>query len=231
MGKVPPRRRAGMSEDDVKAEASFLRCPSGHALPHRTNRGNCNPMFCSAPAKSGADPAPSAGEPAETPTGPIQPEAPADEFTPVESRAVTKQVDEDKKQALDVARRIKQAHTRHEARLKYLGDVPEFKDEKEKEQWIEAKKKALIPLALLDVEYALKLGDTAERERARREVLDMTGHGKRESQNQQNQPLIIISGLADGGLPWVRRVDANGKQLPSNTVTVAPAGGPKNEKE
>lgn len=190
--KLPGRRAKTplLTEGQKAQEAQFGRCPKGHALPHRTNKGNCTPLFCagSTPGKK------------ETTTGSSKLAKKT-----AASLQTTALADADVQELAEVTTRIARAETRHKARMDYL-KVPEFNDPKERDRWIEDKKQALIPLALADVEYSLKLGDQQERERARKEVLDMTGHGKREGGGGSTSPLIVLMGVS-GNLaenPWVR---------------------------
>lgn len=212
MAKLPGRRSKTplMTEEQKAFEQKFGRCPKGHQLPHRTNKGICTAVFC-AGASSGA---PSKKKSRRTEvvelreevigaaTQPIDaPTAPNTALAPVDS-------DLDTHELTEVANRITKAKTRHQARMAYV-KLPVFKDQKEIELHVEAKKMELLPLALADVEYQLKLGDAQEREKARKEVLDMTGHGKQDGKSGPSTPQIIIIGAGTDAqsLPWVRRVD------------------------
>lgn len=214
MSKLPTNRgqNASMSEEQKSAESQFGRCPKGHAIPHRTNKGNCTPLFC-AGSKSGASRA--------------EQKAKKEGLEPTQivrqgvKELTTQDLGEvDELELSETSSRIMKASTRHKARLAFL-KVPEtFSDPKEREKWVEDKKQELLPLALADVEYSLKLGDQQERERARREVLDMTGHGKREGGGGSTSPLIMLVGVSGNPAenPWVRRVEA--KNLPVTVQTI-----------
>jgi hypothetical protein len=212
MARLKVKRSQHMTEDQRSDEAKFGRCPKGHALPYRTNRGNCTPLFC-AGSKSNN-----------------QPKAPGPASLSVKAEAkdlatIATDMGADDLAVLDeTVSKIAKASTRHKARMAYV-KVPEFADAKEREKWVENKKSELVPLALADVEYALKLGDSQERERARKEVLEMTGHGRRDSGGGSTSPLIILTGVTGnpGDNPWIRRIDKDGKELPAN-ATVIDAG-------
>ena len=90
-----------------------------------------------------------------------------------------------------------------ETRLKAVG-APKFKTPQERSHWVEEKKQALVPHALADVEIALKTGSISQRERARKDVLDMTGHSQGEQLGPQTPLIMIVQG--EGRLPWVRKV-------------------------
>lgn len=121
-----------------------------------------------------------------------------------------------------------------------------FRDVKERDAWVEKKKRDLVVPALTDVELALRHGSSREREVARKEVLEMTGHARPEGNGVFSQPLIVIAGLENmTRLPWAREVKAithvvdaeapppGRVAAPSNTVTsdivVSKKGRPKHE--
>lgn len=187
-----------MTEEQKAAESKFGRCPKNHALPHRTNKGNCTPLFCAG----------------STPGNVTLTKVKKEAKLAVQDLGEVGDVDE----AEDVMIRQSKNHTKHLARMKYV-NLPEFRDAKERETWVENKKQELVPLAIADLEIQLKLGDTQEREKARKEVLDMTGHSKREGAGSTS-PLIMLVGvtgnLADN--PWVRKVDP--KDLPPGTQVI-----------
>lgn len=205
MGKLPGRLKKTplLTEDQKKTEAKFGRCPEGHALPHRTSKGNCTAMFCMGKGGKAKSPAKAKKETALAVKG---------GFTDL---AII-----DVPEMEEASSKIAKADTRHRARMAFTKTPEVFESEKVREEWIETKKQELVPLALADIEYSLKLGDQQEREKARKEVLDMTGHGKKESASQQT-PLIIITGAPSSGqMPWVRRIGADGKELPAAVQTV-----------
>lgn len=208
MAKLKVRRTKEMNEEQRSDEAKFGRCPKGHALPHRTNKGNCTPLFC---AGSTASPTPKKG------SSPLAKQEAKDMATDIAKADDSVDLDV----LTETTSRISKAATRHKARMAYV-KVPEFSDAKEREKWVENKKNELVPLALADVEFSLKLGDSQERERARKEVLEMTGHGKRDTGGGSTSPLIILTGVTGnpGDNPWVRRVDKDGKALPAQIIDV-----------
>lgn len=201
--KLPGRRSKTslMTEDQKDAESKFGRCPKNHALPHRTNRGNCTPLFCAGSASGTAG------------------------LAKKEAKELKTQDlgDVDDAELEVVSRRIAAASTRHKARMAYVKTPETFVDPKEREKWIEDKKQELVPIALADIEFSLKLGDQQEREKARKDVLDMTGHGKRDGGGGSTSPLIILAGVTGnlGDNPWVRRVDGTqAKNLTENIQVI-----------
>lgn len=210
--RIPGRRKNLLTEEQARLEEKFGRCPKGHALPHRTERGNCNPMMCAgmdSPVRDRSDQRKGGKSKSKSPKG-------SSTVVPGDALQTTALAEVDQAIASEMTEaetRIVKAATRHKARMKYVGMPTEWADDKEREKWIESKKRELIPFALAEVEYSLKLGDPSERERARKDVLDMTGHGKREPGGQGGPAQIVIVGMQAGGLPWVRRVDGEGKEL------------------
>lgn len=211
MGKLPGRLKKTplLTEEQKTTEAKFGRCPKGHKLPHRTNRGLCTPVYCvgSKPGKKDKK------QKALVPVDPGFTDL-AEVGSIIGNPLFTDPMFE---------RKIQEAETRHNARVKFVQMPFSFANEKEQDAWIEAKKRALVPLALADVEYSLKLGDQQEREKARKEVLDMTGHGKKEADGSKSTPQIIIVGMngqvADN--PWIRKMELKEqKELPAEAQVV-----------
>ncbi len=80
----------------------------------------------------------------------------------------------------------------HAARMAFVGGLPKRgATEKEISDWAEKKKSELLPLAMTDVEIALKFGTNEERAQARKEVLQMNGFGNRESNPAQNAAIVL----------------------------------------
>lgn len=80
----------------------------------------------------------------------------------------------------------------HAARMAFVGGLPKRgATDKEIADWAERKKSELLPLAMTDVEIALKFGTNDERAQARKEVLQMNGFGARESNPAQNAAIVV----------------------------------------
>lgn len=202
--KLPGRRSKTslMTEAQKEQESKFGRCPANHALPHRTNKGSCTPLFC-------AGSSPGKKEPKKKTSALMVKETISDL-----ALAGGDEADE-------ASKRIAKAETRHRARMSYVKFPKEFESDKARDVWMEAKKKELAALAMADVEFSLKLGDGQEREKARDKALDMAGHGRKEAGQGNQAPLMFIVGLQEGGLPWIRRTDKEGKELVATTVTAS----------
>lgn len=222
MRKLPGKRSTTdqMTEEQKEADQKFSRCPKGHALPHRTNKGLCSPLFCAGSIKGAKSTAkPVQPKPAKVKQDALEKAARgelADLGFDIEAAGV-------EEATAQTTGKIVQAHGRYTARQAYL-KVPEFKDARERDTWVENKKMELVPLALANVEYSLKLGDSIERERAGSKILDMTGHGKKDGGSGNSAPLIMLIGAptTPGQGPWVRRIDKDGKELPMIEGQIAP---------
>lgn len=76
--------------------------------------------------------------------------------------------------------------------MAFVGGLPKRgATDKEIADWAERKKSELLPLAMTDVEIALKFGTNDERAQARKEVLQMNGFGARESNPAQNAAIVV----------------------------------------
>jgi hypothetical protein len=204
MSKLPGRRSKTplLTEEQKKTESKFYRCPKGHSLPNRTNQGNCTPIFC-----AGSKP----GKKEKKAKGPKMQDL--GEVTTTLAKVASAGAEE---MELVTTAKIQQAAGRFKARKNYV-KLPEFQNPDDRDAWVEQKKGELVPYALMDLEYAVTLGDSQEREKARKEILDITGHGKAGA--PQGQPMIIIHGFSGNpqDLPWVQRVEV--PKLPPGKVT------------
>lgn len=216
MSKVKP------PEHVQKAEKAFYRCPGGHELPHRTENGQCTPLFCSANEMQ------EGGRSAENRLKRLKKERGNDDalvrareaaakgvgVDPAIETAITAEGDEGaaakelaRVSKVDETARLGKAMGRHLARHNFL-KVPKGLEGAEAEQWADSKLVNLLPDAVAELEYQLKLGDDSQRERAAKMVLESMGRGRRESGGGSNAPVIIIAGGAGGQVqvPWAQKV-------------------------
>lgn len=97
-----------------------------------------------------------------------------------------------------------------------LVPMPEGLDGAEAEAYVEKRLHMLSVPAVAELEYQLLHEDSADRARAARDILEATGHGKKE-RNGQAANLIVINmggGKEAPPLPWSQVVDAAVKVLP-----------------
>lgn len=114
---------------------------------------------------------------------------------------------------------------RHLARRSYLQIPKNLKDD-EIESFVTTRALRLLPDAIADVEMRLKYGDDGQRERAAGEVLDMHGMRKKDALNGSGMPSIVINmPTAQGGLPWVQRVDPKTKEVTVAQIEPGKASG------
>lgn len=104
--------------------------------------------------------------------------------------------------------RILRAKRKYELKAKHQA-VPEGLEGAAAEEWADKKLVDLLPAAVADVEWDLKYGDDAERQAARKQILDATGRGKREQGGGGSQPIIMLvgAGVGPGAQPWLQRVE------------------------
>jgi len=172
-----------MAPSAVEAERKFYTCPAGHTLPHRTERGECSPLYC----------------PGSTPGSIKRKEAALKDLAAAKKSDGTYAPPEKELAA------IERAKLRADARRK-LVPVPEGLAGADAEAWVQQRQVALAPLALAEQEYQLLFGDDEQRAKASARILDSTGHGKKESGNTAG-PVIVIN--ASGfQLPWRQTVEA-----------------------
>jgi hypothetical protein len=191
------------------AESSFLRCPRGHSLPHKTDVGRCTPLSCV--------------EASELPR--LRP----DKEDSVEARIGKVRDDEvSRTQIQNVRRTVWQDFLQIPVDLKGA-DAEKFADE----QLVD-----MLPFAVGVLKKQLLFGSEDQQERAANKVMDANGRGKREL-GGNTTPSIIINmtqgGVAtaqtvDGqvvptaaatppGLPWRKPLPLASKPEVSNAQT------------
>lgn len=189
-GKTAKKGALGRSDTQQKEEARFYRCPSGHSLPHKTNAGNCTPVWCAGQIKPKKDALAKRAPGEDKPTP----------FVPAE----------DKEEV-----RIARAQSRRQARLRAI-DFPEKEMEgAEAEQWADRKLVKLLPEAVALLEFDLKYGDDDAKARAAQEIRNATGRGRKDSGGGASAIFnVVMQAPASGAppMPWMQRVDP--KKLP-----------------
>lgn len=205
MGKLPPRRKGSPSvPEEVKtAEAAFYRCPKAHALPHKTARGECTPLYCAdtegalgsnakehRKQKSALDVAKeeSVNQPDLTIDGIVK--------DPLANA-------EGKKAKVEETVRIGKATGRHAARAEAL-NVPKGLTGQDAEDWADRRMVELLPLAVAEKEFQLRFGDDSARDKAASDILNATGRGKRDQGAAVGATIILVGAGTDGKaiLPW-----------------------------
>jgi hypothetical protein len=199
--------------DEVKRqEAAFYRCPKGHKLPHRTNQGECTPIYCATDSlgaigsntkevREARDAAREVKEAVQ-----LKGDLHIDGMLKGDDETVVLAKNTAKDSKVDEMVRIGKGAGRFAARLSALG-TPTGLQGVEAEKWADSKLVEMLPLAVAEVEYQLKFGDDAQREKAAGKVLDATGRGKKEQQGN-SAPTIILVGAGTGGAlnyPWMKR--------------------------
>jgi hypothetical protein len=187
-----PRKTKAVKE----ATEQFYQCPAGHRLPHRTDLGRCTALYCAGYQKRVKE----NGKVTKVRQAEIQtllaPE-PVEDVQTEEKAAITRM------------------DSRRMARREYFG-APTKLQGADAEEWGDKKLVELVPEAVAELEYQLKLGDDEQRFRAAKQVLDSTGRGKREVGAGGSSPIIMLVGAGPGPVqaPWVQRVEPD--KLPSD---------------
>ncbi len=217
-------RRKG-PPDIIRLEAKQGRCPEGHLLPHKSNKGRCTPVFCAgsnAPADEGEEAASVSEADLPPKLGSLLRESKrqvllevsrvADEFIdkmiPGETiqaqagRAAAKaqKADELQKLAMNIGRY---------AAMRTYFKVPEGLAGAEAEEYVKRRAEILSVDAITDLERDLKLGDDHQRREARRDLLDMAGLRKRESVQGGGSVIMLVNQVGGGmpltGVPLIQR--------------------------
>lgn len=84
--------------------------------------------------------------------------------------------------------------------------LPEGLEGAAAESYVEARLTNLSVVAVAELEWQLRFGSDSERAKAAKDILDATGHGKKDRVGSNTQ-LIIVNGFS-GTLPWAKPVEA-----------------------
>lgn len=242
------RRAQGIPDDLAAVEKLQGRCPGAHVLPHRTDRGQCTPVFCAGSAPRApalvVDTLPDGSRFVTIGKKGTKERRTRKEALAIVSAEADKVIDAlipGDSPAMVAARQaahqqkaeelVKLAHGigRFAAMRAFL-KVPEGLEGADAEQYVTQRSMALTVDALAEVERQLKLGDDSMRREAARDILDMTGLRKKEGV-QGGGPVIMLVGQNGQGLPWMQRVPIGSSQLstkaPGAVVDDAPLSGSK----
>lgn len=209
MARKPNARRA-VPDDILRLETQQGRCPTGHLLPHKTNRGRCTPVFC-AGSSAGTNDRQSVGETKqESVSNPrigsalkaakaqaiaeISREADdlIDKMIPGDSLAAQSGRAAAKAQKADELQKLAHQIGRWAAMRTHF-KVPEGLQGAEAEEYVKRRVEVLSVDAITDLERDLKLGDDHQRREARRDLLDMAGLRKREAAPNGGSVIMLIN--------------------------------------
>jgi hypothetical protein len=188
MGRTPVKTRKGKGQAvksslQTLADESFARCPKGHQLPHRTDKGRCTPLSCAADG---------ALERVRT-----------DKEETVEGK-IAKVVNDEK------ARTAIQA-SRAQVWREFM-QIPVDLHGADAEEYFDREMTDLLPFALAKVKKDLFYGTEEQQERASDRVMRANGKSQRENPGNQTPSIVINMVNADGSkatatvappqLPW-----------------------------
>lgn len=209
VGRFTGNRAEAKDERTYKAENAYLKCPFGHALPHKGKRGNCTPLYCTDHAEDGLVPLAESPRAAQKSQRGFAAQLEAAE-TKEEKLAVVEKQELNTEEA-----RLHKADLRRKLRRQYL-DLPQQLEGAAAEEWATKKVISLVPDAVAEVEWQLKMGDDNQRIAAARDILDAAGMRKTDKGGGGVSPIIFING--GGGnftLPWSQSA-AQRPSAPSN---------------
>lgn len=237
--KVTARRSKTLPDDLLKLETTQGRCPNGHALPNKTNKGRCSPVHCAGSLAGSNDRQPTSetkGESVSTPrVGSALKAAKAqvmaelnakadeiiDRLLPGETFEMQAARAAAHAQKADELQKIGHQVGRHAAH-KAVFKMPEGLQGAEAEDYFKKEAENLLPEIIVDLKRDLQLGDDAQRREARRDILDIVGKRKQENAPNINAALILVN--PGGGnvidIPWSKKkskthvIDATPKVLP-----------------
>ncbi len=184
MGKTPVKTRKSkvgslQSTLEHRADAAFTRCPSGHPLPHRTEKGRCTPLLCAEKAGTGLS------------------RLRDDKVIDPEERLAKVKGDEEM--------RIKVQTSRAQVWQDFL-QIPVDLKGADAEKYFDDEIVNMLPFAVGVLKKQLHFGTEEQQERAATKVMDANGRGKREAGGTTAPSIIINMVQADGStgmkLPW-----------------------------
>lgn len=253
---VPYKRlKAGTLPDEIRTvEAAQGRCPGGHALPNRTNKGRCTPVYC--PVFKGGSPVvekrTNAGrdkialseigkkgrkkqlaDKETLATLSTEADKVIEEMIPGDSPGMVAAREEAKRFKMEHLTKLAQSVGRWSA-MKAFFKVPENLEGAAAEEFVQRRALSLSVDAIMVLEKQLKLGDSAEQREAVRDILDMNGMRKRESGTAGGAVIMLINPNGTGPIPspFAQRIPISSvvtKELPRGTTekeAVAVVAGP-----
>lgn len=233
----------------TKLEATQGRCPGGHVLPNRTNKGRCTPVYCagsnagsnarqsiaaterqstSSPETNGALKAAKAAILAELDR---RADEMIDRLLPGETLEMQAARAAAKAQKADELQKIGHQVGRFAAH-RAVFKVPEGLRGPEAEEYFSRAMEDLLPSIAIDLRRDLELGDDAQRREARRDVLDILGKRKRESAPNVANVLVLqgMDGTNQIKLPWSQSGRVVNTPPPKGLGAGSPQG-PKGESD
>ena len=173
-----------------------MSCPAGHKLPNMTPTGQCTPIYCGAVEGGLLPPAKKARKARKT-------LAASNEQTAerVSSEQVVAQSAEERMLEEEAANPLNRAASSLARRQEFF-KVPQGLSGDEAEKYADTKLINLLPDAVAELEYRLKLGDDDQRWSAARQVFESTGRGKKDIPAGGASPIIILNGSGITQLPW-----------------------------
>lgn len=205
----------------------FFKCPRGHQLPNQTERGPCTPVLCGNADGSKGRLEMRVGEKKthkayEKKRLALKAALPDDEVTKlVKGEANDLAVDAARQSAAEAKAeqliRMGHAAGRFAARAKFVG-LPEGLQGAEAEEWADKRLIDLLPAAVAELEYQLKLGDDKQRIEAADKVLSANGRSRRDGGGLGTAPIIILTGGAVVQPPWRSPSSGNSSSAVSTQV-------------
>lgn len=207
------------------AGAKFLRCPKGHQLPNRTNRGQCSPNYC-AGAKPGRgkldEVARVATQTAIKKALAGETDAQIDKLVPSDDPDMAAIRANARASKMDEIGRMGHSIGRLAARRAWL-KIPEGLTGEAAEAHVRALMNDMSVEAAMDLVYDMRLGDDAQRRHARDRILDAAGHGKKESGSAGSAPIIILQGNAVINPPWKKPKEITVQASSAPQINATPA--------
>lgn len=239
MKNRPPLRKGNVPTDVLKLEAAQGRCPEGHKLPHRTERGRCTPVHCAGHSAGANSRQPVAERKATSVESPrtnsalkasqkevlaqlnsmadaiIDKMLPGDTIEMQAARAAAKaqKVEELQKLGHQVGRL---------SALRAIYSAPEGLQGAAAEEYFKREAENLLPDIIVDLKRDLQLGDDTVRREARRDILDIVGKRKIDAAPNVHAAFLLVN--PNGGsvinVPWSKKgakthiVNTTAKQLP-----------------
>lgn len=199
-----------------------MKCPGGHTLPYKSGKVQCGPDACAErqasfqealAASRGKKPV-KAPEPARLED--LEAHAPqakglANQEHQELARAITRD-DFDVPEGLSTVAEDEAAQQEAEALRAPMGrfharknwaKLPNFSkmSPEEIKDWTGKRLESLGPVAVMELEYALKMGDAETRRKQAGDVLDRIGFSKKEAAGVMGAPIVIVTG-GDGARPY-----------------------------
>jgi len=203
MGRTPPRKLSSRKTQlqsglEVETDKSFARCPDGHPLPRKTQRGRCTPLACADKLSM-----------AEVKTHHLTKRTAEKAMSEIPGVTLAKEEDaEDRivKVTGDEELRVKIQSARKKVWQDFL-QIPIDLRGADAEKHADEELVNMLPFAVGVIKKQLLFGSEEQQERAANKVLDANGRGKRESPGASTPSIIInmangVAGATGIQLPW-----------------------------